>query len=397
MKLGNGALIASVAVAAVVIGGVLAYRQGPATGGPDAAPLPGPAALTPGTTLSRTPAVTPSLTPPSLPSKPPGTPGTPGQAPSTGGNPVEIPVDLTSLTAGRGTEAIHLAGREVRGGGPAIKIPGSQPIGDFARLGDDVLATVRTDGASDELLIVGAGHPTRHIPNVATLVADKQGTAAAYSTVVVNSDGIVTRGGSVHYVPAGGTTKTLVLPDDTFALGVVALLNGKVYYRSTDEQAGDTERLYEWTPRTTTPKLIKTVTSTTVLSADGRYATSRRNASGGVCTTVQVVATGKNLWKACKSDLTDFTPGGGVTLGRGYVGDTPMIRITAQETSTGKLIHAWTGFFANVAAEDDQHLLISTEGATGASIVRCEIITGACEYAVAPGSAELRLDPGMMP
>lgn len=382
-------VVAAIAVAAVVIGGVLAYRQGPDSGGPAAAALPGQTASTPGTTLLKTPSLTPSSPPP--------TPGTPSAVPSTGRNPVEIPVDLTSLATGRTTNAIHLAGREVRGGGPALKIPGSQQIGDFARLGDDVLAIVRTDGASDELLTVGAGHPTRHTPNVATLAADKQGTAAAYSTVVVNSDGVVTRGGSVHYLSAGGTAKTLVLPDDTFALRVVALLNGKVYYRSTDEQAGDTERLYEWTPGAPPPKLVKTVTATTVLSADGRYAASRRNASGGSCTTVQVVATGKNLWKTCKADLMDFTPGGGITLGRGYVGNTPMVRITAQDTATGKLIHAWTGFFANVAAEDDQHLLISTEGATGASLVRCEITTGACEYAVAPGSVELRLDPGMTP
>ncbi|WP_328332892.1 hypothetical protein OHA70_15155 [Kribbella sp. NBC_00382] len=400
LKAKNGplvAVVASVAVAAVVIGSAIAYWQGPESKASGATPLPGLSSTpseTPIVTPSRTPSITPS-TPPSTAGTP-GTPGTPAKPPSTG-NPVEIPVELTSLATGRSTDAIHLAGREVRGGGPAIKIPGSQRIGDFARLGADLLATVGTDGVNDELLIIGAGHPIRKVPNVDTLVADRQGTAAAYSTLVVNSDGIRTRGGAVHYLPAGGTTKTLPLPADTFALRVVALLDGKVYYRSTDEQAGDIERLYEWTPGTATPRLVKAVTATTMLSADGRYAASRRNTTTGTCTTVQTVATGKDLWKACKTDLMDFTPGGGVTLGRGYVGDTPMVRITAQDTRTGKLIHAWTGFFANVAAEDDEHLLISTEGVTGASLVRCEITTGACEYAVAPGDAALRLDPGMTP
>ena len=378
------ALVASIAVAAVATGGVLAYRQAPDAGsGSEAAPLPGqPTPRAP----SKTPVVTPSPTP-----SPPSTPS----PPKVTTIPVEIEVDLTSLAKGRGTDLTHLAGREVRGGGPTVKIPGSQRIGTFVRVGDDVLATVRTDGSTDELLTVGAGHPTRRTPNVASLVGNEQGTAAAYSTNRVTPDGIVTKGGSVNYVAADGTRKTLPLPDDTFALGVVAVLDGKVYYRLTDERAGEIERLYEWIPATSTPKLVKTVTAATVLSRDGRYVASRRNASGGICTAVHVVATGKKLWQTCKAGLTDFTPDSGVTVGRGYAGNTPIIRITAQDTRTGKLIHAWTGFFADAIAEDDQHILISTEGATGASLVRCTITTGACEYAVPPGDTEVRFNPRM--
>ncbi|MEU4390364.1 hypothetical protein [Kribbella sp. NPDC023855] len=379
------ALVSSVAVAAVVIGGVLAYRQAPDEGGSAAAPLPGQA--TPKAPV-KTPIGTPSATPSLIPS-----PSTP---PVTA-KPVEIEVDLTSLAKGRGTDLVHLVGREVRGGGPTVKIPGSQRIERFARLGDDVLAVVGTDGATTDLLVVGAGHATRRIPKVDTLVTDQRGTAAAYTTLQVNAEGIVTRGGDLHHLSATGVTKTLDLPEDVFALKVVALLNDKVYYRVTDEQAGDVERLYEWTPGATAPKLVKTVTAALLLSGDARYAVSWRNGSVSVCNAVHVVATGKKLWETCKAGLTAFTPDTRVTVSRGHVGDTPIVRVAAQDTRTGKLLRAWKGFFANAVAEDDQHVLISTEGATGGSLVRCAVATGDCEFAVPLGNAELRLDPGMTP
>ncbi|WP_433014565.1 hypothetical protein [Kribbella sp. CA-294648] len=384
------ALVSSVAVAAVVTGGVLAYRQAPNDGGgSSAAPLPGqPTPKASVKTPSRTPVLTPSATPSSTPTL------TSPSTPPVTAHPVEIEVDLAGLATGPGTDVTHLAGREVRGGGPTVKIPGSQRIVEFARLGNGVVAMVRTDGGGDELLVTGTGQPTRRIPHVSTLAADETGTAAAYSTTVVNPDGVVTRGGSVHYLSAGGTAKTLALPGDTFALRVVAVLDGKVYYKSTDEHA-DVERLYEWSPATTTPKLVKAITATAVLSRDGRYATSHRNGPSSVCHAVRVVATGKKLWETCKADLLDFTPDSGVTIGRGYAGGTAMIRITAQDTKTGKLLHAWTGFFENVVAEDNQHVLISTAGATGAAFIRCAVSTGACEYAVPPGDAELRLDSRM--
>lgn len=384
------ALVASIAVAAVAIGGVLAYRQAPDAGGSEAAPLPGQP--TPRAS-SKTPVVTPSPTPSS---PPPSTPSTPSP-PKVSTNPVEIEVDLTRLAKGRGTDLTHLAGREVRGGGPTVKIPGSQRIERFTRLGDDVLAVVGTDGATTDLLVIGAGHATRRIPKVDTVVTDQGGTEAAYTSLQVNAEGMVTKGGDLHHLSATGVTETLDLPDDVFALKVVAVLNGKVYYRVTDEQAGDIERLYEWTPGTTKPKLVKTVTAILLLSGDGRYGISWRNGPATVCNAVHVVATGKKLWETCKADLTDFTADTRVTVSRGHLDDSPIVRVAAQDTRTGKLLRAWTGFFANAVAEDDQHVLISTEGATGGSLVRCAISTGDCEFAVPLGNAELRLDPGMTP
>lgn len=384
------AVVAAVAVAAVAGGGAFAYQQRPQAGGTAAAPLQAQSSRP---TPSVTPSALPSTPAPSLiPIATPKPSGTPRTTP-TPSNPVEIPVDLATLAKGRNPEVTYRSGREVRGGGPAIKIPGSQRIEKFARLGEDVLAVVGTDGVTKELLVIGAGHPTRRVPNVNMLVTDQRGTAAAYTTVRLTADGMVTRGGNLHHLSATGATKTLYLPDNTRALRVVALLDGKVYYQSTD--TGDVQRLYEWTPGTTTPKLVKTVTAATMLSEDGRYATSWPIASGSVCNIVHVVATGKKLWETCKSVLTDFTPDGRVTIGRGYAGRTPMVRITAQDTKTGKLIHAWTGFFADAVAEDDQHVLISTEGATGGSLVRCVIATGNCEFAVPLSNAELQLDPGM--
>lgn len=388
-------VVAAVAVSAVAGGGAFAYQQRPQAGGATAAPLPTQSTRpTPSSTPSALPSTpAPSAVPTATP-KPSGTPSTPAPAPS---NPVEIPVDLASLGKGRSPAVIYRSGREVRGGGPTIKVPGSQRIERFARLGDDVLAVVGTDGATTDLLVIGAGHSTKRIPNVDTIVTDKGGTAAAYTTHQLNAEGMVTKGGDVHHLSATGAIKTLDLPDDVFALRVVALLNGKIYYRFTDEQAGDIERVYEWIPGAKTPKLVKTVTATLILSQDGRYATSWRNGPTNVCNAVHVVATGKKLWETCKAGLTDFTPDGSVTIGRGYAGDTPMVRITAQDTKTGKVIHAWTGFFANAVAEDDKHVLISTEGATGGSLVRCVIATGDCEFAVPLSNAELRLDPGMTP
>lgn len=396
------AITAAVAVAAVAVGGAVAYRQVPRNVAADnsAAPLttpsttptstptPTPTAPTPIPAPTRTPSLqpTPSTPPPTAAAKP----STPKPPPA---NQVEIPIDLAALTTGRSPKVAYRIGREVRGGGhPATKIPTSEQLVDFARLGKDLFVIVRTDGV-DILLTVSPGQKTKRTPSVETLVTNAAGTAAAYVRKNAGTDGIPTLGGTVYYVTAAGTAKQLELPANALGPKVLGLIDGKVYFESTDGHPDNPDLLYRWDPGSGKVEQVKNIESAVALSADGRFATALiATANGDLnCTTVHQVATGKKLWQDCKANLTGFTPDGAVTIGWDYIGNTPMMMITARSTNTGKLIHSWTGFLSTATAEDNEHILITTEGGAGGSLVRCAISTGACEYAVAPTGPEVRV------
>ncbi|MDX6280693.1 MAG: hypothetical protein QOH03_1764, partial [Kribbellaceae bacterium] len=158
-------LVAAVAVAAVVIGGVIAYQQGPRSEGGTAAPLSAPGTPTTKTSLPTTPSATPSTTP----SKPTG--------------PVKITLNLAKLPRGRDPQVPYLVGRVVSGGaGSPETIPGKADIQEIARVNGRVLAVV-TKGVGTELLKLGpATDAAEHVPDVTAVVTSSDATIAAYST-----------------------------------------------------------------------------------------------------------------------------------------------------------------------------------------------------------------------
>jgi hypothetical protein len=380
MKQKNGrliALVAAIAVAAVVAGGVIASQRGPRTGGSSsAAPLAG---QTP-TSAAKTPSSTPS---------------SPSTIPSAK-NPVKVALKLSKLTKGRDPQVPYLVGREVRGGaGQPVKIPGKEQILEIARLGDAVLAVV-SKGMGTELLNV-TFEGVERTPDVTSLVTTADSEQAAYATKKIDSTG--GRPGSTVYATVSenglGTVKKLVLPT-LWEVRVIAYQDGKVYYRSMATQNSNDWQLYEWDPLKPAATQVKTITSPTALSGNGEVAASITVLNdNGTCSAVTEVATGKRFWKTCEYQVKGFTFDGrtaiaGPSISDGYAD----LMAGALDARTGVLLREWTGpSFRQTVAEDDQHfLLLADDGPdTKASIIRCTITTGDCELATPLASGELMI------
>ncbi|MEV8376780.1 hypothetical protein AB0P21_28825 [Kribbella sp. NPDC056861] len=389
-------VVAAVSVAAVVAGSALAYRQSPKSFGAQAAPLAAP--TSPSAQVSKTPTGTPSApapvvvpkTPPSATPSIAATP-TPSATPSGQAGPVKVSVNLGKLGKGRDPQVPFLIGREVRGGsGWMRKIPGTDTIHQVARLGDDVLAVVQ--GFDFGLVKIDGSGKSRSTADVSSLVGN-DGSAVAYAAVPADGTG------GVVYSETAGSVRKLAVPAAARGLEVLRLgSNGSIYYHWKGAEAAPW-RLFEWQPGAAAAKQLTTVNSPDQVSLDGAVAISTSDSSPGettrLCSTVTTLATGKQLWRTCDSVLSGFTPDHSVVIG---VGDRAEVgtaaRITAQDTATGTVIREWTGAFDSVVAEDDQHLLIVAENATGgtrSAIIRCEINTGSCEAAVGLTSSQLIL------
>ncbi|QNE20359.1 hypothetical protein F1D05_23690 [Kribbella qitaiheensis] len=380
MKQKNGRLIvlvAAIAVAAVVTGGVIAAQRGPHAGeGGSAAPLAGP---------TTTPvAETPSSTPSSLPPKP------------SAGSPVKVALKLSKLTKGRDPQVAYLVGREVRGGaGDKVKIPGTQQIQQVARLGDAVLAVV-TKGYGTELLKVGY-EAVEHTPDVTTLVTTTDGSQAAYATKRIDTGGGV-KGSTVYATTTEGgldAVKKLALPN-RWEVRVIAYQGGKVYFSSFETQNSSTWQLSAWDPAKTTATEVKTITSPTALAGNGEVAAALTVLNdNGTCSAVIEVATGKQFWRTCDYQVKSFTADGRTAIGGPRISDGYADLIAAAlDARTGSLLREWSGpSFRQTVAEDDQHLLILADDGpdTKASIIRCTITNGACELATPLAAGELMI------
>ncbi|HET6989296.1 MAG TPA: hypothetical protein VFI00_21895 [Kribbella sp.] len=375
------ALVAAVAVAAIAIGGALAYRQGPQNAAlAEAAPLSG--STSPTRTSTPTPA--PSKTPtPSTTTQQPPTPS----APVTSSGPTKITLNVSKLPKGRAPQIPYLVGRELLGGaGSATKIPGTGGVVDVGRLDDTVLAVVLTDNGT-ELVKVRDDAVVRRTAGVSSLVTSTDQSGAAYAASRPSSLGAAEKGGVV-YAESGDSVRSLKLPN-SWNLGVLALVDGKVYFRSGDTRDG-AWKLYAWSPGDANATVIKTVTSPTALSGNGRVAAavSLINDSGS-CSSIVEVATGRQLFRTCENMVTGFTPDGLTAIGGAAYGDGYCETAQAAlESNTGRLVREWKGCFHQAVAEDDQHLLMVAVASGGggdpgtkSAIIRCTVNTGACELA----------------
>jgi len=373
-------LVAAIAVAAVAIGGVLAYRQGPQSDGDGAAPLSG----------ASTPTGTPTTPPASTPVTPSATPSTPSTTPSgpVYSGPVKVTLKLSKLPKGRDPQVAYLIGREVRGGaGLPIKIPGSGYIQEIARLGDEALA-IATLGNGTELLKVDSAGNAERTADVTSVVTTADQTAAAYATTTTGSDGGAQRGSTLYAQTADtGEVHKLSLPK-AWKTRVLAYLNGKVYFSWGDTDGTTETRLYTWTPGAAEATHIKTINSPTAVTRDGRLAASK-NVQGdyGTCSTVNTLDVGKRLWRTCENQVTAFTPDGSIAVGGPAYGDGyAPLQVAALDARTGKLLREWGGgpAFLETMVEDDQHFLIIADDGpeTPRGVNRRSVTTGDCELAI---------------
>jgi hypothetical protein len=365
-------IVASVAVAAVVVGGVVAYSHGPRSLGGTAAPLSAPG----------TPAASGRTTPPA-------TPTPPAKTVSKSIGAVKITLDLAKLSKGRDPQVAYLVGRVVRGGaGGPETIPGKADIQQVGRVNGLVLAVV-TKGMGTELLKLGpATGGVERIPDVTAVVTSADGDLAAFSTTRIGTQGEALKGGTLYSDNGGVETHKLDLPS-AWELRVRAVVDGMVYFEAADKEGAPTE-LRSWKPGEATVTPLK-VSSPTGVSPDGKLVASMGLISdSGSCSNVAELATGKRLWKTCESSVEGFTPDGRTAFGGdaypdGYCGGTA----TALDAVTGVMLRQWKSCFFQTVPEDDQHLLIVADATDGGGedgygqrgILRCDVTTGVCELA----------------
>ncbi|MEU0092727.1 hypothetical protein [Kribbella sp. NPDC006257] len=383
MKQKNGRLIvlvAAIAVLAVITGGVIASQRGPQKGDNSAAPLAGQTT----TPVAKTPTATPSTPSPSA-------------TPSSGGA-VNVSLKLSKLRKGRDPQVPYLVGREVRGGaGAPTKIPGTAQIQEVARVSDSVLAVV-SKGYGTELLTI-LYDKVEHTPDVTSLVTTADGRFGAYATKRIGSDGGGRVGSTVYATVSESdlsVVKKLELPN-RWEVSVLAYQDGKVYYRAYATQNANTWQLYAWDPAKSSATEVKTVTSPTALSGNGKLAASMTTINdNGTCSMVTEVATGKSLWRTCANRIGGFTEDGATAYGGPAVGDGYAdLSVSALDTKAGAVIREWGGgpSFRQTVAEDDQHLLILADDGhdTKAAIIRCTVTDGQCELATPLATGELMI------
>jgi hypothetical protein len=378
--------VSAIAVAAVTIGGALAYRTGPAEAEGKAAPLTGTPTPTPTPTptAGRTPIAsrTPSVTPP---------PTTKTPSPSaTVTGPTKVTLTVSKLPEGREPQVPYLVDREVRGGsGDVVELPGTGGVLAVGRLGEGALAIVQDGNDGTELLKTQHDKVVRRTPGVSSLVTTRDQSAAAYAEARISSMGQAVKGGTV-YAETTASVRSLQLPD-SWNLQVLAFADGKVYYRAASTEDGPWA-LYSWTPGASAAVKVKSVVSPTAVSANGRVAASMGTLNdSGSCSSVVEVGTGRQLFRTCENMVSGFTPDGTTAIGGSAYGDGYCDTVqVALDVTSGKLIRQWKGCFHQSVAEDDQHVLIVAVASGGggdpgtkSAIIRCTITTGACELATA--------------
>ncbi|WP_328332894.1 hypothetical protein OHA70_15160 [Kribbella sp. NBC_00382] len=395
MRRQNGllvALVAAVTVAAVVLGGTIAYRQVPHSANvADAAPLP--ASITPTTTPSKSTPKPPSVTPTLKPSTPPtSTPPAPTSGPTLTG-PTKITLAVSKLPTGRQPQIPYLSGRQVSSGaGGQVDIPGKDDILQVARVNSSVLA-LTTNGNGSQVLRLDA-NGVASVANVNHLEAKSDQSGAAYAAL--GGDGPV-EGGTIY--ADTGTSLTALKLTTRWNFKVLSYVGDKVYFESSNVLgSGATWSTYVWSPGESRPTLVKSLASMTKMAANGQIAaTALLINDTGSCSAVTAVDTGLRSWKTCDYYLNDFSPSGATVFGVPSGDDSYCSSAEAAlDAKTGKLLREWKGCLQSITPEDDEHLLmVATASGEGdnakTAIIRCAVSTGDCELATPVGSGRLLL------
>ncbi|MEV6283204.1 hypothetical protein [Kribbella sp. NPDC051770] len=342
-------LVASVAVAAVIAGGLLATRVSPSSQGTAAVPLA---------------------------AKP------------------LVDIDATLLATGPQPQVTFLRARTVHAPtGDPITVPGTAEIVGVARLWDTTF-TIQRQGTGSALVVLDTeARPVNRIPGVDSLVSSLDGQAAAYAAGHLDA---WTPGGTLYFQGPGDKPSATLARKNGYGLQVLRVAGRTVYFKSA-QTAEVPPTLFRWDVDSQQVSPAGKAVEPTAVSADGaRSANMIVHTDSGSCSALTETATGRQPWQTCQRQITGFSPTGTYAVGM-PVGDWPFgpDQIWPLETTTGKPLREWKApAIQDTRAEDDDHLLLAwhDRAAPGSrsALVRCTISTGQCELA-SPLSGELLL------
>ncbi|MEU4390360.1 hypothetical protein [Kribbella sp. NPDC023855] len=346
--------VATVAVAAVAVGGFLAATRGPHADAGTAAPLSAA-----------------------------GTSSAPKRIP-----PSTVKIDPKSLKPGAGPGVTYLRDRTVLGGtGAPVKVPGTAEIVAVGRLREAVLTIQVTSQRTSLVVLDASGKQIRQVAGIDSLVTSADGEAVAYASggrfTPADQSGA---GGTVYYQRSATEPAEKLVWPRVYELEVLAVVDRTVYFRS--GATSEPWHLYQWKVGSPKPTLLSKVVSPTVVSRDGTLAAGLPVLNdSGMCAAVTPLPAGTQRWRTCQYNVTRFSPG--KVFAAAIPPDFPLYGeplTVALDLSTGNRLREWTGpSLRDSIAEDDDHLLLQwhdkDEPTSRSALVRCTVSTGACELA----------------
>jgi hypothetical protein len=194
--------------------------------------------------------------------------------------------------------------------------------------------------------------------------------------------------GSLTVVDTDDGSEATLPTGPTDYLSLVSFVGDEVYLVHANDDA-----LLRWRVGARTAVAMNGVMRATAVSADGELIADMReidDLSASSCTRVMSAADGDVLWETCKHRIEGFSPDGGYVWGSAAYGDgagdtyaavldartgDPIMRIDGPDDADRQLSIV-SGRF-----ESDTTLLLSTEQAGEAALVRCDLTAGTCKRA----------------
>ncbi|WP_328324584.1 hypothetical protein OHA70_33665 [Kribbella sp. NBC_00382] len=369
-------LVASVSVAAVVAGIVVAAQQTPTL-----ASASGDGTLKPIDSATK-PAPKPSTTP----SRPPGTaPATTGGVSSSG--PVKLTLDLSKLKQGAAPAGSYVDGRTVHVGGNKFTLPATDgPVWDVARTSTGALVLHRpTENGNAVLTTWTNGSRGESVKDVSTVLSSADRSSSAYAVQPTNADGTELPRFTLVWRDNPSGEKYTLQRNGEYGPIVLAVQGSEVYFSASNKSEKQT--LYKWTAGDDAPKPISAVPAPSAVSSNLELAASIVSTTDdGSCTALIEVAAATKRWKTCDYAVDELFAGSAYALGgpayRDGYGDGLF---AALDLKTGKTVHEWSGANAvaiiSTAMEDADHILVLAEQGGKTAIARCDAKSGACELA----------------
>ncbi|MFI5736362.1 hypothetical protein ACIA49_39975 [Kribbella sp. NPDC051587] len=364
-------LVASVSVAAVVAGAIVAAQQTPTL-----AAASGDGNIKPINSATST-ASKPSTTP----SKPPGTTPTSTSA-------VKLTLDLTKLKQGAAPKTSYLDGRTVHFGSTKFTLPAADgPVWTIARAStaDALVLHSPNDSGIGSLTTWSKGTRGATVKNVASVRSGTDRTTSAYAVQPTAADGTeLPRFTLVWRENSSGETYSLPRTGEHGPI-VHAVQGSEIYFSAVNKN--DKQTLYKWIAGDGAPKPISGVSAPSAVSSNLELAASIDSTTNdGSCTTLVDLATAAKRWGTCDYGVDDILGGSSFALGgpayRDGYGDGLFAGL---DVRTGKPIREWSGgskvAIISTVIEDADHILVLAEQGGKTAIARCAPKDGTCELA----------------